>query len=79
MTFYTYLKRKVEDGTIKNLYKKGILAYKVTSYLDVYEKYKEYLNKKERISSAVEQTSIDLKVSDRQVWKIIRFMEDDIF
>ena len=79
MTFYTYLKRKVEDGTIKNLYKKGILTYKVTSYLDVYEKYKEYLSKKERISSAVELTSIDLKVSDRQVWKIVKFMEDDIF
>ena len=79
MNFYSYIKKKIEDGTVKNMYRAGVCTYKVTRYVDIYEKYLEYKNSGDPISNSVMSTSIDFNISERQVWKIIKFMDDDLF
>ena len=60
-----------QSGELKNLYQLGVISSKVSFYLDLVEKYKEYRALGKIKSQAVTMTAEIARTSDRTVMRAI--------
>lgn len=67
---YEFILKLKKQGVFVDLIASGLMSINVAGWFDIYELYLKYKNVKEVADI------LDNKVSDRQVYRIIKFMEN---
>lgn len=75
VTNYKLLKQLEQEGTLKQLIKRGLISTTVLFYVDVYKFYLEISPKYKKKTEAVYRTADQFNISDMSVYRIILKMQ----